>query len=196
MANIETQPEKKYSRSPNRIDNDAHLLPPSFLASANRAGTKKLFSPAQLFQKAKDYFKETENKPIYSNQVITGGAKGGDTVKVEKPRMFTIEGFCIYCNINLKYLNFIEYSIEGKEDDESIQYSNVINYIRTIIRQQRFENAAVNEMNPMFIAKLEGLTDRIEHSGEVKNTVTSIRFVQSAVQDAEFSIIQDQLDNE
>jgi hypothetical protein len=86
--------------------------------------------------------------------------------------------------------------IGDKEDEESKQYSNIIAYIRNIISQQRYENAAVREFDGAFIAKLEGLTDKVEHSGEVKNTVTSITFVRQAVEDAEYTEVNEMLDTE
>lgn len=192
MDTIETT---KLSRSPHRIDNDSHLLPIAF-RSLNRIGTKKLFTPAQLYQKANDYFEQCKHDPIYSPQLITGGQSAGTVIDVKKPRMFTIEGFCLFCQINTKYLNDLEDQIKGKEDDENVQYSHVIKYIRDIIRQQRFEFAAVREFDAMFIAKLEGLTDKVEHSGEVTNKVVSITFTSRTVEDADFSEVQDALDQE
>ncbi len=159
-------------------------------------GNKKLFTPEELSNLAVEYFTYCIDNPIKSNQLITGGNMGGKVVSVDKPRMFTVEGFCLFCGTNSKYLYHLEESVRDKTDDESIRYSNTINSIREVIRLQRFENAAVNEMNPMFIAKLEGLTDKVEHSGEVKNTVTSITFVRQAVEDADYTEVNQMLDEE
>jgi hypothetical protein len=98
--------------------------------------------------------------------------------------------------VNTKYLYDLVDQVKDKTDDESIRYSHVYALIREVVRTQRLENAAVREFDGAFIAKLEGLTDKVEHSGEVKNTVTSITFVRQAVEDAEYTEVQEALDTE
>jgi len=204
---IENTPEYKArnkgidrpSRSPHKnMLADIDKIPETLrsLANLNFEGTTKLFTPDQLYIKANEYFEHCVNNPIQSQQLITGGQSAGTVVPVSKPRLFTIEGYCIYLGVNRNYLEQLIKSIEGKKDEINTRYSCVINYIKTIISQQRFEFAAVREFDAMFIAKLEGLTDKIEHSGEVKNTVTSITFTPRTIEDAEFNEVQDALDQE
>ena len=154
-------------------------------------GKKKIFTPEQLKDHAIEYFKYCTDNPIRSNQLITSGQLGGTVVAVDKPRMFTVEGFCLWCGINTKYLYQLDEQVRDKNDEESLRYSYIISYIRETIRSQRFELAAVNEINPMFVSKLEGLTDKVEHSGEVKNTVTHIEFVQRSIEDTTFTEVSD-----
>lgn len=182
---------QQLSRSPHKKINDSDLLPFAF-RGLNRKGTSKLFTPAQLFTKANDYFEATAHNPILSPQLLTGGQSAGTVIDVKKPRMYTIEGLCLYCKVNTKYLNDLEDQIKGKEDEESEQYSHVITYIRDVIRQQRFENAAVREFDAMFIAKLEGIKDSVEHSGEIKQTYTEIVFQTRQVEDIQATDVTNQ----
>jgi len=59
----------------------------------------------------------------------------------------------------------------------------VIKYIHDCIRLQRVTLAAANELNPLIVSRIEGLKDSIEHSGEVKQTYTSIVFQSRTIED-------------
>lgn len=177
---IEGTPEdRQRSRSPYKnMMQDSEQLPARLrqLAGLNRTGTTKLFTPTQLYNEANEYFEKCSNNPILSEQLLTGGQRAGEVIQVRKPRMFTMQGLCLSMNINTQYIYDLGEQIKDKEDEASRQYSFVIAYIRETISQQRFENSAVREFDGAFIAKLEGLKDSIEHSGEIKQTYTSIVF--------------------
>jgi len=185
LSNITTE-KQQIQKSFNRLISNMNLM----------QGTKKLFTPEQLALNALEYFEYCQNNPIKSNQLITGGNKGGEVIQVDKPRMFTIEGLCLSMGVNTKYLYDLIDQVKDKTDIDSIRYSHTFNLIRETVRTQRFEYSAVREFDGAFIAKLEGLTDKVEHSGEVKNTVTSITFTPRTIEDADFSEVQDALDQE
>ena len=188
----------KHSRSPHKQITDSDKLPAILrqMAGLNKEGTSKLFTPAQLYEGAMSYFKSVSNNPIVSKQIITGGQKAGDIVPLDKPRMPTLKGMCLHLGANSNYLNHLVDQIEGKEDELSKQYSIILTCIKDTIEVNWFENAAVREYDAVFISKLSGLTDKVEHSGEVKNTVTSITFTSRTVEDVEFSQVNELLDTE
>jgi hypothetical protein len=186
---IESTQEIKRSRSPHKQITDSDRMPArlrqlaGLMAGANREGTAKLFTPTQLYESALSYFKHVTNNPIQSPQIITGGQKAGTVVSIDKPRMPSIKALCLFMGVNSLYIDQLEASIKDKTDDLSNQYSIILTCIRDTIHVNRIENAAVREYDAAFIAKLEGIKDQVEHSGEIKQTYTSIVFQTRNVED-------------
>ncbi len=165
------------------------------LLNLNRAGTQKLFTPVQLLQNVTLYIQHCKDNPIQSSQLLTGGQKAGTVTVVDKPRMLTIEGFCLFCGVNTKYLNELNEQVKDKEDEISIQYSYIIRYIYDVIRCQRLELAAANELNALIVSRIENLNEKIEHSGEVKQTITQINFIQRSVEDTTYKEVSEMIEN-
>ena len=172
LATTQSQ-NKELQRSHSRFISNLNLI----------TGTSKIYTPEQLGIKALEYFEYCNNNPIKSSQLITGGQKAGDIKEVNKHRMYTIEGLCLHIGLNTKYLWQLEEQIKDKLDVDSIRYSNILNHIRDTIRTQRLELAAANELNPLIVSRIEGLKDSVEHSGEIKQTYTSIVFQTRNVED-------------
>jgi hypothetical protein len=185
-TNIQTT---KQSRSPHKQITDSDQLPArlrqlaGLMANRNKEGTSKLFSPNELYTNALSYFTHITNSPIQSPQIITGGQKAGTVVTIDKPRMPSVKGLCLFMGVNSLYIDQLEASIKDKEDELSHQYSIILTCIRDTIHINRIENAAVREYDAAFIAKLEGIKDQVEHSGEIKQTYTSIVFQSRNVED-------------
>ena len=185
------------SRSPNKQSNPEQL--PAImrqLAGLNRAGTSRLFTPEQLLMVVNEYATYVSNNPIKSNQLITGGAKGGSVIPVDKPRMMLISDLCSRIGINKGYINDLEYQIEGKEDESSKQYSVILSYMRDLMQAWNIQHAGSGDINAMIVARVEQLTDKSESKVDVTNTVTSITFVRQAVEDADYTEVNQMLDEE
>jgi hypothetical protein len=197
MQTSEIQTEKR-SRSPHKVISDNQELPPLLrqLAGLNRAGTSKLFTPTELYFKALDYFKFVKETPIISKQLITAGQKAGEVVEIEKPRLPTLKEMCLHLGVNSNYLNHLTDQVEGKEDEINKQYSIILTCIKDTIETNWFQNAAVREYDSVFISKLAGLADKSESKIDVTNTVTSITFVRQAVEDADYTEVNEMLDTE
>lgn len=155
------------------------------------SNTKK-YTPEQLLTGANEYFQYCIDNPIKSPQLLTGGMKAGDIKDVNKPQMFMLEGLCIWIGTNTQYLYDIEQSIKDKTDEDSLRYSFVIKYVRDVIRLQRVTLAAANELNPLIVSRIEGLKDSVEHSGEIKQTYTSIVFQTRNVEEVTGEDVTDQ----
>lgn len=198
---VENTPEyKEYtkpSRSPHKQIDDLDKLPAILrqMAGLNKAGTSKLFTPSQLYERALDYFKYVRNNPIVTKQLITAGQRAGEVVELEKPRLPTIKELCLHLGVNSNYINHLVDQVEGKEDEISKQYSIIITCIKDTIEVDWTQKAAVREYDSVFMSKLLGLSDKVEHSGEIKNTVTQIEFIQRSVEDTTYTEVQDEIDN-
>lgn len=163
-----------------------------FIGNMNlRTGTDRLFTPDQLLTRSLDYFQYCIEHPIKSNQLLTGGQNAGQVIVVDKPRMFTIERLCIYLGVNVKYIIHLDEQIKDKTDVDSIRYSNTIEYIRNTIRTQRLELAAANELNALIVSRIEQLNERVDISGKIENTITSIVFQSRTIQDIQSEDVTD-----
>ncbi len=123
-------------------------------------GREKIFkTPAMLWKAACKYFEWCEANPLIELQF-----HGKDAIecKVPKMRPFTMQGLCLYLNCNTKYFNDFEYGLEGKTDDLSKDFSEIITRIRETIYNQKFTGSACGFLNANIIARDLGLVDKKE----------------------------------
>jgi hypothetical protein len=124
--------------------------------------------------------------------MITAGQRAGEVIQVPKPRMPSIRALCLFAGVNSLYIDQLEASIKDKTDDLSNQYSIILMCIKDTIYANRIENAACREYDAMFIAKLEGIKDQVEHSGKIEQTYTHIVFQSKNVQDIDSEDVTNQ----
>jgi hypothetical protein len=70
---------------------------------------------------------------------------------------------CIFLNVNSVWFNKLEKSFDGKEDQLSKDYCQIITRIRETIFVQKFEGAAVGAFNSNLIARELGMADKQQH---------------------------------
>jgi hypothetical protein len=109
----------------------------------------KKFKPDELLDKAQEYAEWCERHPLYELKVFGTGVK----MKVPKMRAMTIQGFCLFANMDIT--TFYEY-----EKDEA--YSKIITCVRNLFYSQKIEGAAADLLNPNIIARELGLVDKTE----------------------------------
>lgn len=132
----------------------------------NFSGKPKKFTPDSLWKSACDYFKWIDDNPFYE-QDFRG--KDATEVSLRKMRPYTIHGLCVFLGVNTKYFNDLRYGIEGKEDEDSRRYSEVITRIYDIVYEQKFSGAAVGFFQQNIIARDLGMTEKSETKSENVN---------------------------
>lgn len=137
----------------------------------SKHGRDKIFqTPEILLDACMEYFEVTNARKW--NRV---DFKGNDIKKVLIPTdtPFTISGLCIFLGVNTKYFNDFKKSINGKNDNASEGFSEVITRVEDIIYTQKFEGAAVGAFSHVIIARDLGLTDKQENrlSGSLEQIV-------------------------
>jgi hypothetical protein len=135
----------------------------NFYLKRSKHGRDKLFStPDTLWEAACEYFKECDDNPWMKKELIKGGNKSGDTIDVEVGRPYTIAGLCIFLDIDTE--TFRNYAEEESYKD----FFRVTAHIKSIIRTQKFEGAAVGLFNPSIIAQDLGLANRHDITSDGK----------------------------
>ncbi|UXQ90398.1 terminase small subunit [Escherichia phage TR2] len=107
----------------------------------------RIMTPEQLFDLAVKYFSWAESQAIKA--IETASFQGVVTENlVHKPRVFTLTGFCLYCGVTHS-------AIEKWRKSEG--YDEVIAFIDSVIREQKYQLAASGIVNPGMISKELGI---------------------------------------
>jgi hypothetical protein len=124
-------------------------------------------TPDDLWQACVEYFEWVEANPLYESKPF---AYQGTVVQepVAKMRAMTMMGLCNFLDISTQ--TWAAY--RGKED-----FSEVVNRAEQIMRQQKFEGASADLLNPNIIARDLGLADKTEFSGGLKLEGVEMTFV-------------------
>lgn len=134
----------------------------NFWKLRSKHGRDRLFTvPSLLWEAACEYFQWCEENPLYKQE---GYAFQGTVTKEDLSlmRAFTLTGLCIYLDVNTKYFNHFEESLDADNNEVDKDFSNVLTRIREIIYTQKFEGAAAGLLNANIIARDLGLIDKSE----------------------------------
>lgn len=131
----------------------------------SKHGRKKIFeTPDIMLEAACEYFQWCVDNPLKEEVLMKRKTdKDYETIEhetVSKIRPFTMQGLCLFLDVNTVYFNHFEESLKGKEDDLSNDFSKIVIRIREIIYNQKFTGAASGFFNSNIIARDLGLKDR------------------------------------
>lgn len=132
-----------------------------FWKARTKIGRDKIFkTPDDLWKAACEYFEWVEANPLWEYKVTQ---YQGCPVSMEVPKMraMTIDGLCIFLGVNSKYLYQFEDSLDKSTEDGKV-FSNIIEDIKQVIRNQKLEGAAADLLNANIIARDLGLRDKQE----------------------------------
>ena len=134
-----------------------------FWEARSSAGPKPKFKkPEDLWERCLEYFDWVEGNPLVEARPF---AYQGQVTMAQVPKMraMTISGLC----------NFLDIAVSTWDEWRSSRpdLSEVITRTEEIIRQQKFEGAAAEFLNPNIIARDLGLADKKEHIGGIALTV-------------------------
>lgn len=127
-----------------------------FWEARSSHGRKPIFeTPDDLWKACLEYFEWVEENPLYEMRPFA--FQGIVTQEpVPKMRAMTIMGLC----------NFLDIAHPTWEDYRRKEgFSATASRVDNIIRQQKFEGASADMLNPSIIARDLGLADRRELSG-------------------------------
>lgn len=126
------------------------------------AGRPYKFKPEEFEKAWEEYFAWCDANPWYKKEAIKSGELAGKLVDIPIDRPYTEIGFCSFHGLGEKYLAQLADTLKGKEDEVSIQLSNILTRARAKCYAQKFEGAAVGIYNANIIARALGLTDKSE----------------------------------
>lgn len=122
---------------------------------------KHMMTPEQLFNIAVKYFSWAESQAIRA--IETASYQGIVTENlVHKPRIFTLNGFCLYCGVTTSAIQTWR---------KSPGFDDVIAFIDSVILEQKYQLAASNLINAGFVGKEIGIDKAAEVN--VQNNVSA-----------------------
>lgn len=107
----------------------------------------RIMTPEQLFDLAVKYFSWAEDNAIKAAE--TASFQGVVTESlVHKPRVFTLTGFCLYCGVTHSAI---------EKWRKSAGYDEVMAFVDSVIREQKYQLAVSGIVNPGMISKELGI---------------------------------------
>ncbi|WP_245414116.1 DNA-packaging protein [Nitratireductor sp. StC3] len=130
-----------------------------FWEARSSHGAKPKFAKAgELWSACREYFEWVEANPLYEDKLVI--FQGTATHEpVAKMRAMTIQGLCIFLDINF------DTWVEWRKTRSDL--SDVIARVEAIIRDQKFSGAAADLLNANIIARDLGLVDHRKQDGEL-----------------------------
>ena len=127
-----------------------------FWKARAKHGRDKIFgSPEKLWAACLEYFQWVEENPLWEDGLVTFQGKATHE-PVAKMRAMSIWGLCNFLDIGVS--TWDDYR---KRDD----FSEVCTRAEEVMKQQKFEGASAQLLNPSIIARDLGLSDKKELSG-------------------------------
>lgn len=120
---------------------------------------KYINSPEILWELFCEYRTKIKANPIKVQDFV---GKDGDEVDRKKERPLTLEGFENHC-FEEDIINDLGDYFSNKDKKYS-EFSTICRAIRKIIRQDQIEGGMAGIFNPSITQRLNGLTDKSEHT--------------------------------
>jgi hypothetical protein len=137
----------------------------NFWEKRSQHGRKKIFTdPETMLKACYEYFTYQTNDRIWlKKEAVKGGEFTGQIIDVPTATPFSIEGLCLFLDVNTKYFNHFESALKPKENKIDEDFSNVITRVRDIIATQQLEGATVGAFNANIVARRLGLADKMNN---------------------------------
>jgi hypothetical protein len=148
-----------------------------FWKMRSKHGRDRIFKDPQTMLKAcYEYFEYQSQQKWEKTDVIRGGENAGQQISHTVTTPFTIEGLCIFLDVNTVYFNHFENALNPDKSEIDNDFSKVITHVKEVIRKQKMEGASVGAFNANIIARDLGLTDKQEHDHKGGLTIkTSVK---------------------
>lgn len=133
--------------------------------------------PAELWQKAVDYFNWADANPLYKEEPVKHQGEG-TTMELSLGRPYSMDAFTIFAGVSGSYFRTRKLELADKEDmktatPQELDLLETILLIEATVRTQRFDGAAVNIFNSNLISRVDGYADNVNqhNSGEVRQNI-------------------------
>jgi hypothetical protein len=136
----------------------------------SKHGRDKLFkTPELLWEAACEYFAWCDENPFKEEDFISAGPRGGEIIKLNRMRPYTLHGLCIYLDCNTSYFKNFKAQLNPDKEKLYKDFSAVLTRIEEVIYNQKFSGAAAGFLNANIIARDLGLMDKqeVKHDGGI-----------------------------
>lgn len=144
----------------------------------SRSGREKIFkTPEALLEVVNAYFDWVDSNPFEKaeqrkgNTIIPKDNELTDEqfnkianpiVNIPSKRPYEFGELCVFMGVNKKYFNDFEDGLKGKDDELSLEFSDVIMYVKDKIHSSIVMGGLLGTVNPMIASRIAGLKDRTD----------------------------------
>ena len=134
----------------------------------NRTGRPRRFStPEEMQSEIDKYFEYTDKNPLYKSDFIKSGDNAGQIIDIPIKTPYTLEGLCLFININTSIWHKYEKEEEYKE------FKEVITYARDRIRGQQIGGGVAGVYDSNLVARINNLRERSDITSDEKPIQTT-----------------------
>ena len=126
-----------------------------------KSGRDKIFqTPDNLWTAALEYFQWVQDNPLHKSDAIKSGDRAGEIIQIPVERPMTIQGLCIFLDVDMDTFNNY-----GSNQKPWKDFFGIVGRIREVIRDQKLAGAIIGKYNANIVARELGLADKKEVSG-------------------------------
>lgn len=129
-------------------------------------GTKYIETPDKMWMLFTEYKTWVECNPILVHDFV---GKDGDSVRRERQRPLTLEGFEVWCFENNIISDLGHYF--ANTDDKYKDYCTICSHIRRSIRAEQITGGMAGIYNPSITQRLNNLVEKQETKHEINEIV-------------------------
>jgi len=126
-----------------------------------------------MWKAACEYFKYIDDNPI----VIQDNKGTKNVNEVEFKRPYTLQGLCLYLDVNTIYFNRFEEERKSENTKEANDFCKIITRIRETIYNQKFEGAAIGIFQHNIIARDLGLIEKRQSEVNLNGTKFQVKLI-------------------
>lgn len=135
----------------------------------------KFENAAELLDKLVEYCEYCDANPIRMDdrRKMRKSNKNGDTSElgnITVSRPYTLDGFCLYAGI---FSTWSQFKSNAKRREDWADFEIVINACEQVIRDQQITGAMIGSYSERLTARLNGISDKIEHDVNAQQTTIS-----------------------
>lgn len=127
---------------------------------ANTGRPKNIRSVKQMMKLFCEYFQWCDDNPFKINEVIKGGDRAGDIVKVPTMRPYTWQGLETFLSDRGVLAKLDDY--RSNKDKRYDEFADTIAWATNVIHDQKYSGALVGLFNASLISKDLNMTERSE----------------------------------
>jgi hypothetical protein len=122
------------------------------------------YTPEELCNKFNEYFEFMKTQTWHKTDAIKSGDMAGETIFIPIKTPLSRKSFCIFANISEDTLRNY-----ASNKESYTQYFDLCTRALEIIDNNQIEGALVGIYNPNIVARLNGLTERVDNTTNGKD---------------------------
>ena len=135
----------------------------------------KFQTAAELLDKLVEYCEYCDANPLKMDdrRKMRKSSRNGDTAEagsITVSRPYTLDGFCLYAGI---FSTWAQFKSNAKRREDWADFETVINACEQVIRDQQITGAMIGAYSERLTARLNGISDKIEHDVNAQQTTIS-----------------------